>query len=183
MKRSVLLASLLLLTMAGSSAAEIADSAANGFTYKLTLQLAAPPETVYQRLLAIGNWWGSDHTYSGDARNLSLDARPMGCWCEKLPNGGGVLHMQVVNVIPGKLLVMTGGVGPLQSMAATGSMTWKLSPAGAGTKLEITYAATGYFPGGTATLAPMVDGVFSQQFARFKRYVGTGGPEAPPAKK
>ena len=51
----------------------------------------------------------------------------MGCWCEKLPNGGGVRHMQVVNVMPGKMLVMTGGLGPLQSMAATGSMSFKLS--------------------------------------------------------
>ena len=70
MKRGIALG-VLLLALSLGAAAEIADSAANGFTYKLTLNLQAPPETVYQRLLSVGNWWGSDHTFSGDAHNLS----------------------------------------------------------------------------------------------------------------
>src|SRR5512142_3593171 len=124
MKRCALVAAMVIVFAIGA-VAEIADSAPNGFTYKLTINLQAPPETVYQRLLAVGNWWGSDHTFSGDAHNLSFEAKAMGCWCEKLPNGGGVRHMQVVNVMPGKMLVMTGGLGPLHSMGATGSMTIK----------------------------------------------------------
>jgi hypothetical protein len=182
MKRSVLLA-LVLLAAVGSCAAEIADSAASGFTYKLTLSLLAPPEAAYQRLLAIGNWWGSDHTFSGDAHNLSIEPRPMGCWCEKLPNDGGVRHMTVVNVTPGKMLVMTGGLGPLQFMAATGSMVFKFSPQQGGTKLEITYSVTGYFPAGTNGLSPAVDGVLNTQFTRFKSYVETGNPASPQGPK
>ena len=38
--------------------------------------------------------------------------------------------MEVVNVDPGKTLVLSGALGPLQSMAATGSMTIQLSAAG-----------------------------------------------------
>ena len=49
----------ILVALTAYAAAEIADSAANGFTYKLVLNLQAPPETVYQRLLAVGNWWSS----------------------------------------------------------------------------------------------------------------------------
>jgi len=154
--------------------AEIADSAANGFTYKTTLQLSAPPDAVYQKLLSIGNWWSSSHTFSGDAHNMSIDPKAMGCWCEKLPSGGGVRHMQVVNVMPGKMLVMTGGLGPLQSMAATGSMTVRLTPANGGTKLDVMYAVTGYFPGGTGQLTGPVNTVLDEQFARFKSYVETG---------
>jgi uncharacterized protein YndB with AHSA1/START domain len=175
MNRTILLA-VLLFAIAVSASAEIADSAANGFTYKLTLNLQAPPETVYQRLLSVGNWWGSDHTFSGDAHNLSLDAKPMGCWCEKLPNGGGVRHMQVVMAMPGKMLVMTGGLGPLQSMAATGSMSFRLSPANGGTKLDISYAVTGYLPAGMNTFAAPVDHVLTEQLMRFKSYVETGDP-------
>src|SRR5207248_10860805 len=130
--------------MQAYAVAEIADSTASGFTYKLTLNLQAPSETVYQRLLSVGDWWASDHTFSGDAHNLSIDPKPMGCWCEKLPNGGGVRHMQVINVMPGKMLVMTGGLGPLQFMAASGSMVFKISPQASGAKLEITYSVTGY---------------------------------------
>ena len=181
MKRTILFV-ILLLAFAMSASAEIADSAANGFTYKLVLNLQAPPETVYQRLLAIGNWWGSDHTYSGDAHNMSLDAKPMGCWCEKLPDGGGVRHMQVVMAMPGKMLVMTGGLGPLQTMAATGSMKFGLAPANGGTQLQITYSVTGYLPAGMNSLAAPVDGVLTEQFMRLKNYVETGSPASAPKK-
>jgi uncharacterized protein YndB with AHSA1/START domain len=180
MKRTILFTALLLACAVTHTAAEIADSAANGFTYKLTLSIQAPPETVYQRLLAIGSWWGSDHTFSGDAHNLSIDARPMGCWCEKLPNNGGVRHMQVVNVMPGKMLVMTGGLGPLQSMAATGSMSVKLSPDQVGTKFEVSYSVVGYLPSGMNTLAAPVEQVLTQQFMRFRNYVEKGDPAAKP---
>jgi hypothetical protein len=176
MKRIALL--LALLAVIGSTApAEIADSSANGFTYKLTLNLKATPETAYQRLLAVGNWWDSSHTFSGDARNMSLDARPLGCWCEKLPDGGGVRHMQVVMVMPGKLLVMSGGIGPLQSLAVTATMTFKLLPEQGGTtKLEVRYPVSGYLPAGMNTWAAPVDKVLTEQFERFKNYVETGDP-------
>ena len=183
MKRKALLAVIFVALAQAYASAEIADSAANGFTYKLVLNLQAPPETVYQRLLAIGNWWNSDHTYSGDAHNMSLDARPMGCWCEKLPNGGGVRHLQVVMAMPGKMLVMTGGLGSLQTMAATGSMKIGLAPANGGTQLQVTYSVTGYLPAGMNSLAAPVDGVLTEQFMRFKNYVETGNPDAASAPK
>jgi uncharacterized protein YndB with AHSA1/START domain len=178
MKRTILLAVIVAALAQACAAAEIADSAANGFTYKLVLNLQAPPETVYQRLLNVGNWWNSSHTFSGDAHNMSIDPKPMGCWCEKLPNGGGVRHMQVVTVMPGKMLVMTGGLGPLQSMAATGAMKIVLAPANGGTQLQVTYSVTGYLPAGMNTLAAPVDGVLTEQFTRLKNYVETGKPEA-----
>jgi len=183
MKRKVLLVVIVVALAQAYSFAEIADSAANGFTYKLVLNLQSPPETVYQRLLAVGNWWSSGHTFSGDAHNMSLDAKPMGCWCEKLPNGGGVRHMQVVMAMPGKMLVMTGGLGPLQTMAATGSMKIGLAPAKGGTQLHITYSVTGYLPAGMNSLAVPVDGVLTEQFTRFKNFVETGKPDAASAPK
>jgi uncharacterized protein YndB with AHSA1/START domain len=176
MKHKVLLAVIVVALAQAYASAEIADSAANGFTYKLVVNLQAPPETVYQRLLAVGDWWSSDHTFSGDAHNMSMDAKPMGCWCEKLPNGGGVRHLQVVMVIPGKMLVMTGGLGPLQSMAATGSMKIGLAPTNGGTQLQVTYSVTGYLPAGMNSLAAPVDGVLTEQFTRFKNYVEKGDP-------
>lgn len=91
--------------------------------------------------------------------------------------------MQVVYVDPGKNLRMIGGLGPFQSMAVTGSMTIELSPAGTGTKLELTYAVTGYAPGGMATFAPPVDSVLTQQFTRLKNYVEHGDPAPKPEAK
>jgi hypothetical protein len=105
----------------------------------------------------------------------------MGCWCEKLANGGGVRHMQVVRIMPGKMLVMVGGLGPLQSMAVTGAMRISLAPAEGGTQLQVTYSVTGYMPAGMNSLAAPADGVLTEQFTRFKNYVEKGNPEAPEA--
>jgi uncharacterized protein YndB with AHSA1/START domain len=150
--------------------AAVADSAANGFTIKTTLTLDAAPDEVYRRLVHnIADWWESAHTWSGDARNLTIEDRPAGCFCEKLPNGGGVRHMEVVFAAPGKQLIMQGGLGPLQSMAATGSMTFQLTAApNSATKLELTYAITGYSPAGMNTLAAPVDQVLTIQLTRLK---------------
>ena len=100
----------------------------------------------------------------------------MGCWCEKLPNGGGVRHLEVLTVIPGKMLVFGGGLGPLQSIPSTGTMRITFAPAEGGTKVEISYMVGGYVPAGMNTWAAPVDGVLTDQFARFKRYVETGDP-------
>jgi uncharacterized protein YndB with AHSA1/START domain len=174
--RAIALGFAVFLTLA---CAAVSDSAANGFTVKISLAVQAPPDRVYKSLVRnIGDWWDSSHTFSGDAHNLSIEEKPMGCFCEKLPNGGAARHMEVVNFVPGKTLVMTGGLGPLQSLATTGSMTIQLTPAGDGTKLDVTYAIGGYLDGGLNQLAVPVDGVLTQQFTRLKNYLERGDPKA-----
>jgi uncharacterized protein YndB with AHSA1/START domain len=135
---------------------------------KIVRHVAAPPAKVFSTAIAVGTWWSADHSYSGVAANITIDPRPGGCWCEKLLNGGGVKHMEVVFVDPGKLLRFTGGLGPMQAMAATGSFTWEFKAAGDGTDLTWTYAVTGYQPGGFQQLAPVVDGVLASQLTNLK---------------
>jgi hypothetical protein len=114
------------------------------------------------------------HTFSGDAHNLSIDDKAMGCFCEKLPGGGSVRHMEVVYADPGKKLVLSGALGPLQSIAATGSMIIQLSATGEGTKLAVVYTLTGYVPAGMNTWAAPVDSVLTEQFMRLKSLIENG---------
>ena len=165
----------LLLTPAWTMA-EVADSSAAGFTVKLSFPIHAPPAEVYRTLVQVGNWWNPEHTYSGDARNLSIDDKAGGCFCEKLPNQGGVRHMEVVQVMPGKRLVMIGGLGPLQSIAASGSMTFQLSAADDGSKLDMVYSVAGYLPAGMSTWAVPVDGMLKEQLTRLKKFLEQGKP-------
>ena len=80
----------------GPAGAAVADSGANGFTVKISVVIHAAPEEVYQKLVHnVGDCWSSDHTFSGDAHILTIDDKPMGCWCEKLTTGGA-RHMEVV---------------------------------------------------------------------------------------
>lgn len=176
MRNQTWLALAVLVLAAGPAKPDVLDSAANGFTVKVTVNIQASPDDVYRRLIGIGDWWDPAHTFSGDAHNLTIDAKPMGCFCEKLPNQGGVRHMEVGYAAPGKLLVLSGPLGPLQFIAATGSMKIQLSPAGAGTKLEVTYTVVGYQPAGMTSWAAPVDSVLTGQFTRLKNYIERGSP-------
>jgi uncharacterized protein YndB with AHSA1/START domain len=155
---------------------EVADSSAAGFTVKITTVIEAAPAEVYRRFLEIGDWWNPQHTWSGDARNLSIEPKAGGCFCEKLPNGGGVRHMEVVHVAPAKTLVLAGGIGPLQSIAATANMSIQLAPQGAATSLVLVYAVAGYLPAGMNTWAQPVDSVLAEQMTRLKSYVEKSRP-------
>lgn len=153
----------------------VVDASASGFTVRTTIGIRAAPAEVYRRLVRnVGDWWDPSHTFSGSAHNLSIEEKVGGCFCEKLPDGGGVRHMEVVYVAPGKTLRLSGALGPMQAIAAAGSMTIQLSPAEGGTKLEVTYAVAGYLPAGMNTFAAPVDGVVEEQFTRLKNYVETG---------
>ena len=166
-----------LVLLCASARAEVIDASAGGFTDKVTVNIQASPDDVYRKLIRnIGDWWDPGHTFSGNSHNLSIEEKAGGCFCEKLPDGGGARHMEVVNFLPGKQLVMTGGLGPLQTMAVAGAMTIRLSPADGGTKLDVVYTVVGYLPAGMNTLAAPVDGVLKQQFDRLKNFVEHGDP-------
>jgi len=169
--RTTALAIVALLLPAASSG-EVVESIPAGFTVKISVPIAAPPARTYRAVTeSIGSWWDRAHTFSGDAMNLSLTATPGGCFCEKLPGGGGVRHMTVVYADPGKLLRMSGGLGPLQDFAVEGTMTWRFLDAGGGTTLELTYRVGGYVTGGVSSLAAPVNTVLTQQVERLKQFV------------
>src|SRR5258707_344142 len=134
--------------------AAIVDSSSNGFTVLLTLNVQAAPDDVYRKLVRnIGRLCCPSHASSNDAHNLSIEEKPGGCWCEKLAGGGGVVHMELIHFVPGKMLLFKGTLGPLQFVAATGAMKFQFSPFEGGTKLEVVYTVVGYQPAGMSTWA------------------------------
>lgn len=160
----ILRCTLLLLLLAAPAAAEVRNPSDTGFVSEHKLTIAAPPAKVWETLVQPARWWDAAHTYSGSAANLTLDARPGGCWCEKTA-GGGVEHMRIVYLAANDTLRMSGGLGPLQAMPVTAVLTVTLKPAGAGTELTASYAVAGPGLGGIA--AP-VDGVLGGQWTRLK---------------
>ena len=157
---------------------DVIESTAAGFLVRNTAAINAPPATVYTALTeGVGGWWDPVHTFSRDARNLSVDAKAGGCFCERLPDGGGVEHMRVVYASPGKLLRLAGAIGPLQEAALAGTMTWNLLQAGRGTTVELVYTVGGFRAGGFRDMPTVVDGVLRGQLARLKAFVETGRPD------
>jgi uncharacterized protein YndB with AHSA1/START domain len=154
-----------------------AQTPSSGFLVRHEVVVEAPQAQVYRSLVEqVGEWWNPQHTYSGNARNLSIDARPSGCFCETLPDGGGVEHLRVVHVAPGRLLRLSGALGPLQASGVSGSLSWTLTDTGASTTVEVTYVIGGFMDGGFDKLAPAVSAVIREQLLRLESFVETGTP-------
>lgn len=150
--------------------AEVKSATDHGLEVESRVELPLPPEALYRAFGEMPRWWSNDHTYSGSAANLSLDLRPGGCWCEKLPGGGGVEHMRVAYVEPNKRIVLTGSLGPLLAEATTGVMQIVLARTAKGSSLVMNYRAAGFAKGGAEKLAPAVDMVLAEQMKRLQAY-------------
>lgn len=164
------------LAASGAARAAVVDAQPNGFQVQQTVEIAAPAAKVWTALGHVGGWWAPEHTWSHDAKNLSLDLALGGCFCETFPAGGGARHLTVVNISPMSRVVLEGALGPMSVTGSDGHLIWALAEKDGRTTLTQTYAVGGYYKGGYAELAPVVDRVLSEQIDRLKRYVETGAP-------
>lgn len=176
MTRSIA-AALLVLGAALQASAEVVDAGATGFSIKVNSEVNAPPSTVFRMLSEqIGRWWDSAHTFSGSATNMTIEPRVGGCFCETLRNGA-VQHMIVTHIDAPRVLVLHGGLGPLGSMGVVGALGWTLEERSGRTQLQVVYNVGGYIKGDFKQLAPVVDGVITNQVKRLKSISETGRPE------
>jgi hypothetical protein len=163
-------AMLVLGAFANIATAEVTDADKNGFSLVQETIVKADRATAW--IAAVNNidkWWNADHTISGDASLLTIDARPLGCFCEN--SGGGVVHLLVTTVSPNVNLRMTGGLGPLGLMGVNGNMTWEFFDVDEGTKIRFSYAVGGYSPDGLDSIADSVDYVIGDALLRLKDYL------------
>lgn len=151
----------------GPAAARVEVAAADQFRIVQEVTVPLAPERAWRRLVTVSAWWEGSHSYSGDARNLSLEARAGGCWCERWA-GGSVEHGRVLMAMPGRGLRVEGAFGPLQTMAVQAVMDFALSPGEAPgtTRIRLTYVASGSSASQLDAIAPAVDGVLGLQMAR-----------------
>ena len=169
---------LFLVLLMPPAIADVSDVAPNGFTTVNEATVRADAARVWRAATQdIGAWWDPGHTLSGDASRLSIDARPMGCFCESFGDDAGFVHLTVTGVSPGSLLRLTGGLGPLGVMGVNGNMTWEFEALDSGTRVRFTYVVGGYAEGGLDRMAQPVDNVLGDALRRLARYVETGSPD------
>ena len=160
----------LILLLAAPAQAEVLSANAHGFEVQHTIQTVTPQPAAFDAFGQISQWWSKDHTYSGDSANMSLSLNPGGCFCERLPTGGGVEHMRVAYIVPGERIVLTGSLGPLLYEATTGVMDLKIERIAGGSRVTMNYRAAGFANGGGEKMAPLVNQVLGDQMARFRKY-------------
>jgi hypothetical protein len=162
------------LIAAMPAGAEVKSAAPTGFRVESRAVVAATPLETYLMLGRPAEWWNKAHTYSGNAANLRLELRADGCFCEHLPARrgepeGGVEHARVLTAMPGSILVLDAPLGPLQSEAVVGRLSWSLRAVQGGTEVVQTFVAGGYVAAGADKLAPIVDKVLAEQLGGLKR--------------
>ncbi|MEP4784334.1 MAG: SRPBCC family protein, partial [Erythrobacter sp.] len=153
----------------------------------------ADTKAVWLALISPNKWWKKEHTWSGDAANMMLRPQAGGCFCERIPEDpnsdevtleGSVEHMRVIQSFPEKVLRMRGGLGPLQSEAATGVLTIAIGKSETDgeetTTIVWEYVVGGYMRYETPKIAKAVDGVMALQLGSLAEMLGaTNMPEAP----
>jgi len=169
----------LVLATSGGASAEITDATASGFTVENAIRVPVGPLEAWTALVDdVDRWWPKDHTWWGTESVLSIDPRAGGCFCER-KGEQQAQHLLVVFVDPGRLLRLTGGLGPLQGMGLTGVLEFRLAPAdGGGTTITMHYRAGGYTPDDLSKLAPVVDRVQALQLGGLATLLG-GRPVEP----
>ena len=153
------------------AAAEVTASSDRGFVSHNEVLVDVSPAQAWAEMLRPAGWWNGDHSYSGNAANMTIDARVGGCFCEAIPGPAGepagqIEHMRVLYLAPGSTLRMTGGLGPLQSEAVTAVLTMTVKPEGEMTRISWDYVVGGYGRLDLARIAPLVDMVIGEQFER-----------------
>ena len=165
--------SFLLALVFGRSLAlgEVVSSNESGFQIQIQQTIHADVHDCFRQALRIQQWWSSDHTYSGDQKNLYLEPKPGGWFGEKLPEGGFVKHLELIHLAPNKLIRLTGGLGPLQEMGVNGALTLKFEQMELDTMVTLTYHVSGFAPSGLDKIAPAVNHVLSEQIDNLKEAV------------
>jgi hypothetical protein len=172
--RRIVLFVLLFLGLAAPAYGEVEASGASGFSLILNATVNLAPKDAYKRFVEVKNWWSPEYAASGAAKNLKLDAKPGGCLCEKLADGGFMRHFQIARADPGSLLVLSNGMGPLNAIGAQGSMQIEFKPQGSGTAVTLRYMAFGYSVNGWGGYAPQADRIWQTQMQRYATYAGGG---------
>jgi len=164
------------LAAAAWAHAEVKGSAPDSLLVVHSASARAAPGAVYQAIGRVGEWWDDQHTWSGSARNMSLELRAGGCFCETW-NGGSVEHGHVVLAQRDDTVRLDAALGPIQELAASAVLTFKLTTTGSAvqmTQITLTYRVSGDETHELDKIAGIVDAVLGEQLARLVRFVETG---------
>lgn len=170
-------------------AAEVVEITADRFVTRASASVKTAPLETWLALTKPGDWWNSAHSWSGDAKNMTLVPQGGGCFCERIPVGdsanasameGSARHAEVLQAFPMKVLRMSGGLGPLQGEPVSGILTVTLKAVRGGTRILWEYNVGGPMRYKIAEIAPAVDGVMSEQLKRLQAHLGVLADEGMP---
>ena len=105
-----------LAALGGPAGAATTVVSASGFLVTQQQVIRSSPHQIYEALGEVGKWWNPQHTWSGNAANLSLQTQASACFCERWA-GNSAEHARVVYAAKDSVLRLQGALGPLQALA------------------------------------------------------------------
>ena len=161
------LTAIALAGLASIASAEIVAASPDHYTLRHEANSSIAPEALWERLIRPETWWHPDHTYSGEAQNLSLTPRAGGLWLEAWA-GSSVEHGRVLTIMEGEMLRLDAPFGPLQGMGVqvVWTITLEAHEETGGTRIIFDEIANGSSASGLDAIAPAVDGVKQEAITR-----------------
>jgi len=153
------------LFMSCAATADVVEASPERYVLRQEASSDIAPDALWARLVNPASWWHPDHTYSGDAANLSLDLQAGGQWREDWA-AGSVVHGRVLLVQNGSVLRLDAPFGPLQDIAVTVVWTITITPDGDGSRVVFDEIANGTAGAKLDALAPAVDFVKTEAIRR-----------------
>ncbi len=161
--------------------ADVVEQGPESFVSRNVAIVSAKPRDVWLALIEPAKWWNDQHSWSGDAANLTITPKAGGCFCERLPAKesfdmpgleGSAQHMTILQANPDVALRMRGGLGPLQSEPVDGVLTIALKPVEQGTMITFEYVVGGPMRFQTSEISRAVDSVMLQQLTGLANVLG-----------
>ncbi len=149
-------------------AAEITEQSEHSFVVKQQFISDKEPALIFAAFKQVQQWWEADHSFGGKAEMLYFDFAKERCFCEKLPDGGFVRHLEVIHMQPNKRVVFSGGLGPLQDQPVVGKLIWQFEVLEQGVEVSAEYRVYGQIIGGMGKWPGAVDFVLGAQVKRLQ---------------
>jgi uncharacterized protein YndB with AHSA1/START domain len=162
----------LALLLAPAAHAEVTSVSPTSFVSSFRQEVKAAPAQAFEAIAKLPQWWNPQHSYSGKSANLRFAMKAGDCFCEDWDGGSSIEHARVLLVMRDKHLVrLDGALGPLQELGVNGILTLSAGTADGKNFVRMVYRVTGPADAGLEKLAPVVDRVMGEQFARWSRFM------------
>lgn len=147
--------------------ADVVNSASDGFELSLSRSSDRDVKTQFERIMRIAEWWSSEHTWSGDAKNLRITTLAAGGQWRETWDNGDIEHGRIIAGNRADNIWMVrfdAPLGPLQGMGVKAILTMEVEAQEAGgSEVRFHYLVTGASFQNLDQIAPVVDGVLVQQ--------------------
>lgn len=150
---------------------------ASHFTIESSHWVRADPQAVWKALVEdVDKWWPAEFTRAGDPSLLSMEPVAGG----GLRETGDARPMDIVFVVPGRLVCASSDLLPLGGSDQGGALEWDFAGEDGGTRITLRYRSNECGPEDITEFAETIEEVQATQLAGLAGYLDRAGGRVRP---